>query len=81
MHPPPPMSKGMLEYETKELLKQHIDEDGYYALEYFNEQLSGLELGYMESRDRPWHISLNTLRSKDHKLKQEGICITIINYG
>lgn len=63
----------MLEYEIKELLKKHIDEEGLYTFDYFNQQLEGLELNYMESKDRPSLISISTLRSKDHKLKQEGI--------
>ena len=56
----------MLEYETKELLKHHIDEEAYFTL-------SGMELGYMESRNRPSTITLLTLRGGDHKLKQEGV--------
>ena len=67
------MNKGMLEYETKELLKYHIDEEAYYTLDYLNHQISGMELGYMESRNRPSTITLLTLRSGDHKLKQEGV--------
>lgn len=62
----------MLEYETKELLKHHIGVECYYSLDYFNQQLVGLELGYMDSKDRPSSISANTLQGNDHKLKQEG---------
>ena len=68
-------SAGILEYETKELLFQHITEDHYYSLDYLNQQITGIELGHMESRDRPSLISLATLQSKDHKLKQEGMFI------
>ena len=64
---------GMLEYETKELIRQHINIDGYYTLDYLNQQIRGTELGYMEVKDRPSVISLNTLHSNDHKLKQEGM--------
>ena len=63
---------GMLEYETKELLKHHIDAESYYSLDYLNHQITSMELGYMESRNRPSTISSLTLRSGDHKLKQEG---------
>lgn len=63
----------MLEYETKELLVQHIDRESFYTLDYLNQQILGIELGYMEARNRPSTISLSTLRSADHKLKQEGI--------
>ena len=64
---------GMLEYETKELLIKHIQHESYYSLDYLNQQIAGIELGYMESRDRPSQISLSTLNSVDHKLKQEGM--------
>lgn len=64
---------GCLEYETKELLRQHIDKDMYYSLDYLNQQIMGIELGFMESRDRPSTITLATLHSSDHKLKQEGM--------
>ena len=63
---------GILEYETKELLLQHIDKVGYYSLWYLNQQITGFELGFMEMTNRPSPITLSTLRSKDHKLKQEG---------
>lgn len=63
---------GVLEYETKELLKQHILNDSLYTLDYLNQQIIGIELGYMESRNRPSTISLHTLNGVDHKLKQEG---------
>lgn len=64
--------EGILEYEIKELLLQHIKKDHCYSLDYLNQQITETELGYMESSDRPSTISLNTLESKDHKLKQEG---------
>ena len=63
---------GVLEYETKELLLHHIDAEGYYTLEYLNQQIDALELGHMESGDRPSTIPIATLHGKDHKLKQEG---------
>ena len=62
----------MLEYEAKELLKMHISVESYYTLDYLNEKIGGIELGYMESKDRPSKLSLPTLQSSDHKLKQEG---------
>jgi hypothetical protein len=64
---------GILEYETKELLIQHITREHCYSLDYLNQQITGPELGFMESRDRPSLISISTLQSKDHKLKQEGM--------
>ena len=63
----------MLEYETKELLLHHTVMDTLYSLDNVNQQILSIELGYMESRDRPSIISASTLSSRDHKLKQEGI--------
>ena len=70
---------GLLEYETKELLVQHIDKDHLYSLDYLNQQrtICGIELGYMETRDRPSTVTSNTLHSSDHKLKQQGVCIIV----
>ena len=48
---------GMLQYEVKELLIVHINQESFYTLDYLNQQIIGLELGYMESRDRPSLIS------------------------
>lgn len=63
----------MLQYEMKEMLNIHINKDSLYTLDYLNQQIVGLELGYMESRDRPSLISSKTLHGSDHSLKQEGI--------
>lgn len=57
----------------KELLLQHILQESLYTLEYLNQQIIGLELGYMEVKDRPSLIANSTLHSIDHKLKQEGM--------
>lgn len=64
---------GMLEYETKELLLRHTVTDTLYSLDDVNQQILSIELGYMESRDRPSVISASTLSNRDHKLKREGI--------
>ena len=57
----------MLEYETKELLLQHTVTDASYSLDDMNQQILSIELGYMESRDRPSIISASTLSIRDHK--------------
>ena len=49
-----------------------IKQEMYYSLDYLNQQIAGLELGYMESPDRPSQIAPATLSNNDHKLKQEG---------
>ena len=48
---------GMLEYETKEILLQHTVNDNFYSLSDLNQHISSIELGYMESRDRPSLVS------------------------
>ena len=70
--PPPIFHAGLLEYEAKELLIQHITQDDYYSLD---QQITGTELGYMESKDRSSLILMSTLHGEDHKLKQEGMVI------
>ena len=65
--------EGMLEYECKMLLRHLIESESYFSLEYLNHQISSMELGYMEVKDRPSIISINTLKSSDHNLKQQGI--------
>ena len=35
-------------------------------------QMAGLELGYMESKNRPSLVTMKTISSKCNKLKQEG---------
>ena len=57
----------------KELLVQHVHVDGYYSLDQLNQKIVGLDLGYMEVKDRPSTITTTTLHSKDHKLKQNGM--------
>lgn len=64
---------GILQYEVKEMLNVHIYQESFYTLDYLNQQIAGLELGYMESRDRPSLISSKTIHGTDHSLKQEGM--------
>ena len=69
----------MLEYEVKELLLVHIFKESYYSNDYLNQKIAGLELGYMEIKDRPSTITHQTLCSNDHKLKQESTLFCIHN--
>ena len=66
------MHAGVFEYETKELLVYHIEVEGYYSLDFLNQKIVALDLGYMEAKDRPSTITTKTLHGKDHKLKQKG---------
>ena len=52
------------------MLLQHIS--SYYSVNYLNTQMAGLELGYMESKNRPSLVTMKTITSKCNKLKQEG---------
>lgn len=64
--------EGVLEYEAKLLLNIFIKKEKYFTLAEFNSRLQCLDLGYMESKDRPTLIADSTLSSSSNKLKQEG---------
>ena len=64
--------EGALQYEVKLMLKEFILHDHYFTLERLNSKLENMELGYMESKDRPSPISDVTLKSKDNRLTQAG---------
>ena len=64
--------EGALQYEVKLLLRHFIQTECYFSLHTFNLRLSNLELGYMETKDRPTPIAESTLTSSGHSLKQAG---------
>ena len=66
------MLEGTLQYEVQLMLKAMIFTDEYFSLNHFNSRIANLELGHMESKDRPSFISLKTLQSPGHSLKQKG---------
>ena len=55
--------EGVLQYETKLLLKRLIFAEGCFTLDQLNSRISKIELGYMESRNRPSEISATTLQA------------------
>lgn len=62
-----------LQYEVKKLmLRKFILDDGYFTLEHLNDKLENMELGYMESKDRPSSIADTTLKLQDNRLTQAG---------
>ena len=65
----------MLQYELKLMLQYMINLEDYFTLETFNSKLENLELGNVESKNRPTTISLKTLSSNGNSLKQNGWCI------
>lgn len=71
--------EGALQYEVKLMLKVMVYEDEYFTLDDLNSRLENMELGYMESKDRPTPISIATLRhSSGLSLKQSGMCVNPI---
>lgn len=67
--------EGALQYEVKLMLKDMIYSDGYFPLEFLNTRIDHLELGFMETKDRPTPISDTTIHSEGGNLKQAGILV------
>lgn len=72
--------EGALQYEVKLLLHVMIEEKNYFDLGNFNSRLENLELGYMESKNRPTLISIKTYNSKGNSLKQSGMGYIFLVY-
>ena len=64
--------EGALQYEVKLLLQVMTHAESYITLDEINARLECLELGHMESKDRPSQISQKTLQSQGASLKQNG---------
>ena len=64
--------EGMLQYETKLMLKQFINHDHYFTLSQLNQKIEAFELGFSEVKSRPSIISQITLQEGDNHLKQSG---------
>lgn len=73
--------EGALQYEVKLMLQFMINREGYFTLEIFNSHLVNLELGYMESNNRPTVVSIKTLNSEGNSLKQNGMFNNIIAFA
>ena len=61
--------EGSLQYEVKLML---ITTENYFTLSQFNSRLENLDYGYMEIKDKPTVISLQTLNSQGNSLRQNG---------
>lgn len=68
--------EGVLQHEVKVLLHILIEEKNYFTLDNFNGRLENLELGYMESKNRPSLISITTYKSSNNSVKQNGMSIS-----
>ena len=67
--------EGVLQYEVKLLLRHLIYDEGCLTLDQLNSRISRMELGYMESTNRPSEISAATLQARDSNLlTQNGKC-------
>ena len=64
--------EGTLQYEAKLVLK-HVIGQRYIAYKNFADLLEGLELGYMETDDRPTTIPSRVNNSDDKHLGQKGM--------
>ena len=65
--------EGALQYEVKLMLKLRIHSEAYFSIGELNSRLQNLELGYMESNNRPTPILSKTLNSEGNSLKQNGL--------
>lgn len=65
--------EGLLQYEIKLMLQVMINTESYISLSELNTRLVHLELGHMESKDRPTPITQTTLQSLGNSLKQNGM--------
>ena len=72
--------EGTLQYEVKLMLKSMIFTEEYFSLDHLNSRVANLELGHMESKDRPSFISVKTLQSSGFSLKQKGMYTYRCNY-
>lgn len=65
--------EGALQYEVKLMLKVMVFEEEHFTLHHLNTRLENVELGYMETKDRPTPLAETTLRSSSGvSLKQAG---------
>ena len=65
--------EGELQYEIKLMLQIMVNREKFFTLTDFNSRLENLDLGYMESNNRPTQITLKTLNSDGNSLKQNGL--------
>ena len=68
------MLEGVLPFELKLLLKYLIYDEQFFSLDDLNSAIQCIELGHLESLDRPSLITYKTLHEDGHSLKQQGFC-------
>jgi hypothetical protein len=70
--------EGVLQYETKELLKYLVQQRKIISLSFLNEQIENFSYGYCDLPNKPMPITQQSLNSHDHCLKQTGISIVLL---
>jgi len=63
--------EGSLQYEVKELLKYLISEE-YLTIDELQQKIDTFPYVLSDKNSKPTIISLKTLQSRDHSLKQKG---------
>ena len=69
--------EGILQYESKLVLKHWILKECYISYRMFSQCLEGIELGYMEMDDRPTHITRLVLTNTEKNLEQKGMYVIV----
>ena len=64
--------EGLLQYETKELLKYFIRQRRHFTLDQLNFNILSLDYGYLNDANKPTPIAAQTLASDNNSLKQKG---------
>ena len=65
--------EGVLQYETKELLKYMVQERKFITLSFLNDRIETFSYGYCDLPNKPTLITQQSLNSQDHSLKQTGM--------
>ena len=72
--------EGVLQYESKELLKYLISRKDRCSLSMINRRINMFPYGYSDVSNKPSEISSDHLASSDHKLRQNGKLLLIIHF-
>ena len=67
--------EGTLQYEVKELLKFYVLDQKLISLSTLNKKIEGFAYGPIESPNKPVPITLTSLQSSDHSLKDTGMYV------
>ena len=64
--------EGVLQYETKEMLKNFIKVEHYLTLKILNDRIAKYDFGYYNDTNKPSPITEAKFSSNDNSLKQHG---------